>query len=125
MDKLSAQYLCCRLVWAGFLTTISGLNGQDIHPNAWMKPTSGYWEGAPYWSLDLLPGTNQAVLFTNAGWKALAIGPNTVQKFPQTLNVNSITLSSPSNSFNLLLLNYAGYQTPIAANIITLNSNPQ
>lgn len=90
--------------------------------NTWTNSTSGYWED-PDWSLGTLPGPNQAILFTNAGWKALAIGPNTAQNYPQTMDVDSITVASPTNSINLLLLNYAGYQTPLTANTITLGSN--
>ncbi len=91
-------------------------------PNAWTSPTSGNWEDAN-WSLGELPGPDQAILFTNAGWKAVAIGPNTAANYPQPMNVDSITAASPTNSFNVLLLNYAGYQTPLTANAITLGSS--
>src|SRR5205807_4692954 len=57
------------------------------------------------------------------GWKALAIGPSTVQNYPDSLNVGTITISSPSNSLNLLLLNYMGFETPLTAKTITINSN--
>jgi hypothetical protein len=80
--------------------------------NSWTKPTSGYWE-EPYWSLGILPGTNQDIYLTNAGWKALAIGPSTAQNYPQTLNVGSVNVSAPAYSFNLFLLNYPGLQTPV------------
>jgi hypothetical protein len=98
------------------------IDAQALQYNAWTSPSSGHWED-PDWSLGVLPGPNQAILFTNAGWKALAIGPNTSQNYPQTMNVDSITVSSPTNSYNVLLLNYAGYQTPLSANMITLGSN--
>src|SRR5712671_6365131 len=93
----------------------------NSQPNSWTNSVSGYWEDQ-YWSLGLLPGSDQNILFTNAGWKALGIGPNTAQNFPQTLTVRSITLSSPANSFNTLLLNYAGLQTPLTA-ALTVGSN--
>jgi len=99
-----------------------GVEAQTIETNAWTTTGNGYWEDA-YWSLGVLPGPDQAILLTNAGWKVLSIGTSTVQNDPHTLNVGSITVSSPPNSFNVLLVNNAGYQTPITANAITLNSN--
>jgi hypothetical protein len=80
--------------------------------NSWTNPVSGNWQDS-FWSLGVLPGTNQSISFTNAGWKALAIGSGTSQNVPQTLNVSSITVSSPTNSCNTLLLNFAGLQTPL------------
>lgn len=90
--------------------------------NSWTNATSGNWED-PYWSLGALPGTNQDIMLTNAGWKALAIDPNTSQNFPQTMTVNSITISSPSNSYNTLLLNYSGAVTPLTVESLTVESN--
>lgn len=90
--------------------------------NSWTSPTSGNWED-PSWSLGILPGTNQAILLTNAGWKAVQISPNTVQNFPQTLNVNSIDISSPTNTFNTLLLNYAGLDSPLTVQSVSVESN--
>jgi hypothetical protein len=60
-----------RVVAASICLTASGLEAQTIEGNAWTNTTSGNWE-EPYWSLGVLPGPNQAVLLTNAGWKALA-----------------------------------------------------
>lgn len=80
--------------------------------NSWTNPASGNWQDSS-WSLGVLPGTNQDIFFTNAGWKALAIGSATAQSFPQTMNVSSIAISSPTNSCNTLLLNFAGLQTPL------------
>src|ERR1700716_3735534 len=101
------------LCWWGQGTSAMGKT------NSWIKGTSGYWE-EPYWSLGL-PGTNQAVLFTN-GWQALAIGPSTVQNHPESLTVDSLTIAAPSNSFNELLLNYAGLQTPLVIGAPTWNN---
>ncbi len=70
--------------------------------NSWTNPASGYWE-EQNWSLGTLPGPEQSILLTNAGWKALAIGPNTVRDYPQTLSIDSLTVSSPIDSFNVLL----------------------
>jgi len=90
--------------------------------NSWTNPVSGNWED-PRWSLGVLPGNGQNILFTNAGWMALAIGPNTAQHFPQTLDVQSITVSAPADTYNVLLLNYAGMTTPLRAASVTINSN--
>jgi hypothetical protein len=96
------------------LILLGGLWGWDAgaQTNSWTNSVSGYWEGSD-WSLGELPGASQTVLFTNAGWKALAIGTNTTQSFPQSLHIFSLTLSSPTNSFNELLMNYAGLHVPL------------
>ena len=120
MEKFSTRYTpFCALFSAVFCLSTTTVHAQA---NAWTSPTSGNWQDAD-WSLGVLPGPGQDILLTNAGWKALAIGPTTAESYPQTLTVNSITVSSPTNSFNVLLLNYAGYQTPLTANTITLESN--
>jgi hypothetical protein len=80
--------------------------------NSWTNKVSGNWEDF-YWSLGISPGTNQSILFTNKGRKSLTIGTNTALNFPQTLNVGSITLSSPTNSFNTLRLDSSGLETPL------------
>jgi hypothetical protein len=90
--------------------------------NSWTNSASGQWEDA-YWSLGVLPGTNQAILFTNAGSKTLAIGPDTAQTFPETLTVDSIAVLSPTNSSNTLLLSNAGFQTPLTANYVSVGSD--
>lgn len=90
--------------------------------NSWTNPTSGNWQD-PYWSLGVLPGTNQTILFTNEGVKVLTIGANTAENFPETMNVDSITVSSPPGSGNILLLNYAGFQTPLKARQMLIGSN--
>ena len=90
--------------------------------NSWTKPASGKWEEA-YWSAGTLPGTNQAILITNANWKAVMISATTSASFPQTLTVDSITLASPTNTFNVLLLNYAGVATPLRVHALTVASN--
>jgi hypothetical protein len=100
----------------------SNLNGNS-QTNSWINPGSGNWEDSPSWSLGIPPGTNQSIFLTNAGWKAVAIGPNTANNFPQTLNIDSITISSPTNSFNSLLLNFVGVGSPLVANSVTLNTN--
>ena len=39
------------------------------------------------------------------------------------MNVGSISVSSPPDSYNVLLLNYAGYGTPLRAGAITVDTN--
>jgi len=53
--------------------------------NNWVKPASGDWQDKAAWSLGTLPASDQAILFTNVGWKALAIGADTAQNFPQSM----------------------------------------
>jgi hypothetical protein len=81
--------------------------------NTWTGASSANWENASDWSLGVLPATNQTVFLTNAGWKAVEIGENTSENFPLTLTVGSLTISSPANSFNELLMNYAGFETAL------------
>src|SRR5256885_7055835 len=91
--------------------------------NSWTKPTSGYWE-EPYWSLGHLPSYPEDVAFTNAGWKALAIGSGTTLLYPDSLHIRSLDIDAPSDSQNLLLLNYAGLTVPLhAENAITIRTN--
>jgi hypothetical protein len=77
--------------------------------NSWTNPVSGYWQD-PFWSLGESPGPGQTILFTNAGWKALAIGSTTPTN---ELSVNSLTVSSPPNTFNELLFNFSGPTRPL------------
>lgn len=83
--------------------------------NSWLKPASGNWE-EPQWSAGVLPNSGHAVMITNAGWKAVQIAPSTAQNFPGSLNVYSITVSSPVDSYNTLLLNYVGFDRPLTVN---------
>src|SRR5438874_2211583 len=80
--------------------------------NSWTNSISGYWQDAD-WSLGVLPGPGQDIFITNAGWKVVAIASSTVANFQGTLSVNSVTISSPTDSFNTLLMNYSGTQTPL------------
>ncbi len=91
--------------------------------NSWLKPTSGYWEEQTFWSLGVLPDATQSVVFTNAGWKALAIGPNTAQNFPQSMQIQDLQIASPTNSFNVLLLNYSGFEVPLQMTSLNIGTN--
>jgi hypothetical protein len=95
----------------------------DSNVNAWTKPTSGYWEES-FWSCGRLPAADQGqILFTNSGWKALAIGQNTTVNFSNSLFINSLEIDAPSNSFNQLLLNYAGTNIPLDVLWLHLGTN--
>jgi hypothetical protein len=90
--------------------------------NSWTNSTSGKWEDS-YWSLGILPGTNQMVLLTNEGVKSLTIGSNTTQQFPGTMNVGSITVSSPPGSLNALRMVGSGTVMPLTVKSISVGSN--
>src|SRR6266581_4762095 len=96
------------------------LSSQTI--NSWTNTGSGNWEDLR-WSLGQRPASGQSIMLTNSGWKAVAIGSGTVQNFPQTLNPSSITLGAYTDSFNVLLLNFAGFQTPLSVSQLIINSN--
>lgn len=107
--------------FAGLALTFCALN-ICAQVNSWTNSTSGNWQESE-WSLGALPGTNQTILLTNSGWKALAIGPSTVSEFPETLTVDSIRISSPTDSFNTLLLNHSGLAHPLHSRSLVLSSN--
>ena len=92
--------------------------------NSWTNPVSGSWEDM-HWSLGVLPASGQSIMITNAGWKAVSISFATVQGFPQTLSPYSVTVSSPTNSRNTLLLNYAGYDFPLSVFSLQINGNSE
>ena len=91
--------------------------------NSWTKPNSGNWEEQAYWSLGVLPDATQSVMFTNAGWKALAIGANTAQNFPQSMRVESLRVGAPADSYNTLLINWTGFERPLQTTSLTIGSN--
>lgn len=91
--------------------------------NSWTKPTSGYWEEQAYWSLGVLPDSSQSVLFSNPGWKALAIGPNTARNFPDSMRIQVLHIESPADSYNTLLMNFSGLEQPLQATSVIVGSN--
>ncbi|HWC59567.1 MAG TPA: hypothetical protein VHC44_07715, partial [Verrucomicrobiae bacterium] len=88
--------------------------------NSWISSTSGNWQDAASWSLGLPPASSQSVMLTNAGFKAVSIQSSTASGFPQTLAVNSVTIASPTNSLNTLLMNFVGAGSPL---VIGVDSN--
>jgi len=91
--------------------------------NSWTKPTSGFWEEQSFWSLGVLPDATQDVVFTNAGFKALTIGPQTAQTFPLSLSVNSLRVSAPDNSSNTLVMSFSGFERPLKTGVLTVEPN--
>jgi len=112
-----------RLLHAIIVLALTGLATPCVaQDNVWTSTTSGNWQDGS-WSLGMLPGTNQTIWLTNSGWKAVQIGQATALDFPESLNVDAINISSPTNSFNTLLLNYAGASTPLTVKTMTVASN--
>lgn len=91
--------------------------------NEWTKPTTGSWEEQASWSLGVLPDATQEVVFTNAGWKALAIGTNTAQNFPESMHVASLRVGAPTDSYNTLLLNFPGLAVPLQSGGLSVESS--
>ncbi len=119
-----AKTLILRIFW---LFAGAGLGGlPSLAPaqqvNSWISPVSGNWEDAS-WSLGSIPATNETILLTNSGFKAVQITANTAHNFPQSLNVNSVTISSPTDSFNTLLMNFSGLQIPLTVQSLSVGSN--
>jgi hypothetical protein len=118
-----------RILWRALLAS-SLVIGNSVLPafadneiNSWTKSSSGYWE-EPYWSTGQLPSyANAAIMFTNAGWKALAIGANTTAAYPDSLHIKNLTIDAPVDSRNLLLLNWAGLSVSLRADSMTVGTN--
>ena len=84
-----------RAVLAATVITVFGFSSSPAQQvNSWTKPTSGYWEEL-YWSLGVRPAFDHSIMFTNEGWKALAIGASTAQNFPSTMQIARLTVLSP------------------------------
>src|SRR5438876_739717 len=113
--------------WRTFLLstclTIVAASTRAATTNSWIKPGSGDWQDQTAWSLGVLPAQDQTIMLTNQGWKAIAIWPSTVQNFSETLNVSSVILGGYTDSFNTLLLNYAGYEVPLTIGSINVGTN--
>ena len=110
-----------------FLYTLSlllvAINPVFAVTNSWTKSTSGFWEEQPFWSLGVLPNSTQDIVFSNPNWKALAIGANTAQNFPQSMRVKSLSVGAPVDTFNTLLMSFAGYERPLQTDSLIVESN--
>ena len=122
MQLTVIQRALSHCLFGTFLLSAVTVGGQTGGINSWTKPNSGYWE-EPFWSLGRLPDATQGVVFTNAGWKALAIGAATAQNFPQSMSVQSLQVASPVDSYNTLLMNWSGFERPLQTTALTVGSN--
>ncbi len=110
----------CGLVFLTLCHCTPALSASLI--NAWTNPASGNWEDLT-WSLGALPGYGQTIMVTNQGWKAVAIGHDTAEHFPETLDVARVILGGYTDSFNTVLLNYAGFQTQLVTRSLIIGTN--
>jgi hypothetical protein len=106
-----------------FLLSLVAVSGQTGGTNYWTKTTSGDWEEQASWSLGALPDATQTVVFNNPGWKALAIGAQTAQNFPQSMSVQSLQVASAVDSYNTLLMNWSGLEQPLQTTFLSVGSN--
>lgn len=88
--------------------------------NSWISPVSGNWQDATSWSLGIPPASNQSVMITNSGFKAVAIQSSTPINFPGSMSVSNLMIASPTNGANTLLMNFVGAGNPL---VIGVNSN--
>src|ERR1039458_3954620 len=88
--------------------------------NSYTNNTDGKWETPGNWSLNLAPTNPQSVFITNAVTKTVTIDSTTSSNFPQTMTVNSLTLSG-AGVVNTLLLSNAGPTPPLQVlNAVTI-----
>jgi hypothetical protein len=90
--------------------------------NSWTGSTSGNWEDSN-WSLGVLPGTNQSIFITNSGTKVVTIGAGTAKNFSDSLSMDYLKISSPTNSANFLLVNDAGLDRPLTTKQLWVSTN--
>src|SRR5688572_12595249 len=106
----------------GSLIVQSGF-APDLSLNAWTKPISGSWE-EQFWSCGRLPAPDQGMIaVTNSGSKTLEIGPTTTANFSNALSVFALTIDSPPDSVNQLVLNNAGTNVPLDVLFFTVGTN--
>src|SRR5207237_8615834 len=101
---LSSGARVCRSLFSILFLLLVAIGPAVAAVNSWTKPTSGYWEEQAYWSLGKLPDSTQSVMFTNSGWKALAIGSGTAQDFPQSMQIQELQIASPVDAYNTRLM---------------------
>src|SRR2546421_1249537 len=121
MNPAKIRGTFCGCLFLTFFLSLLAVSGQTGGTNSWLKPSSGNWEDASAWSLGVLPNSAQSVQITNAGWKAVQITHATAVNFPASMTVNSITVSSPPDTANTLMMNYVGVSSPLTLDRITVN----
>jgi hypothetical protein len=92
--------------------------------NSWTSQVTGAWQDLT-WSLGVRPDISQdAIMVTNYGQKAVIIDSTTVNSYPSTLTISNLNLAGTSLSTNTLLLNYTGTSKPLRVfNSITVEPN--
>ncbi len=112
-----------QLLSTGELVPAGGSGPPAQVVNNWTNPASAHWQD-PYWSLGILPASNQTVNITNDGYKAVNIDSGTVSGYGGSLTVSNLQVSAPTNALSTLLLNYAGLGTPLKVlNGCTIGTN--
>lgn len=81
--------------------------------NSWTNPASANWGQATNWSLGILPDSSQSVMITNSGFKAVLIDSSTPINFPGSMTVSNLTILSPTNGGNELLMNFVAAGNPL------------
>src|SRR5438045_2683299 len=99
------------IFWCGLILLARPVQSVQLI-NDWTNSSSAKWE-SPYWSLGILPASNQAVNITNSGYKAVNIDSGTFSAYPSSLTVSNLQVSAPSNNLSTLLLNYTGLAAPV------------
>src|SRR5690242_14457368 len=102
-----------------FFFSCLAVYGQTGPTNTWVRASGGNWEEASAWSLGV-PTGGQSVRIANPGWKAVQLTHSTAVDFPTSMTVGSITVASPQDTMNTLLLNNVGVGFPLTANEITV-----
>jgi hypothetical protein len=88
------------------IASISSVRGQNSYTNS----NSGRWDDPNNWSFGGTPQAGEDILIGNAGTKGVFIDSFTD---PNTLTINSLTLSAPTGSVNTLFLSDAETNTPL------------
>lgn len=103
----------CHVTLTAVAATLSFLPGAPAQTNSWTKATSGQWH-EPHWSLGVLPdNTQNQIIITNSGWKSVAIDATTASDFPASLSISNLQVTSPPDSLNTLMLDYASLNSPL------------
>lgn len=83
--------------------------------NSWTNSNSGKWEDSANWSLGVAPSNTHAVFVTNAVSKTVTVDSMTSGSLPNSMTINSLTMSAAPSFNNTLLVTNAGI-TPLTIN---------
>ena len=92
--------------------------------NSWTNSASGKWEGGANWSKGVAPTTaHTAIIISNGPGKTVTID-NLTTNTPVNMTINSLAVSAPPGSANVLFLNRAGTTIPLTSyNGLVLDTN--